>query len=131
MYIIVGIALDKMNAFVLQRSAEIRECFLEQLWQKKQTGSLVKSLWILSVSSSNLPSGATYVAVAVDQTTPPTREVVLLNKRDFAPGLGEARRGCNTACTCTNNNHARARIELLFSHAEVVEMAILGPGTTA
>jgi hypothetical protein len=85
----------------------------------------------VSLTSQFCPSGDTYVAVAVDQTTPPTREVVLLNKRDFAPGLGEARRGCNTTCTCTNNNHARARIEVLFSHAEVVEMAILGPGTTA
>jgi hypothetical protein len=44
MYIVVGIALDQMNTFVLQRRAEIRECFLEQLWQKKQTGSLVESL---------------------------------------------------------------------------------------
>ena len=67
----------------------------------------------------------------MDQTTSPTREVVLLNKRDFAPGLGEARSRRNTTRTRTNNNHAGARVELLFSHAEVVEMAILGPGTTA
>jgi hypothetical protein len=67
----------------------------------------------------------------VDQTTPSTREVVFLNKRDFAPGLGKARSRRNTTGTGTNNNHTGARVELLFSHAEVVEMAILGPGTTA
>jgi hypothetical protein len=42
------------------------------------------------------------------QTAPPAREVVLLNKRDLASGLGKAR-GCrNTTSTSTNNNHAGA-----------------------
>jgi hypothetical protein len=65
------------------------------------------------------------------QATSPTREVVFLNERDFATGLGEARSRRNTTRTSTNNNHTRARVELLFSHLGVVEMAILGPGTTA
>jgi hypothetical protein len=66
------------------------------------------------------------------QTAPPTREIVFLNKRDFATRLGEARGRRNTTSTRTNNNHAWAPVVLLFSHLVAeVEMAILGPGTTA
>ena len=65
------------------------------------------------------------------QTASPTRKVVLLHKRDFASRLGEARSRRNSTSTSTNNNHTGARVELLFTHLEEVEMAILGPGTTA
>lgn len=44
MYIIIRVALDQMDALVLQGCAKISECFLEQVRQKKQTGSLVESL---------------------------------------------------------------------------------------
>lgn len=50
------------------------------------------------------------------QTAPPAREVVLLNKRDLASGLGKARGRRNTTSTSTDNNHAGAGIELLFAH---------------
>lgn len=54
----------------------------------------------------------------MDQTAASTREIVLLNKRDFASGLGEARGRRNTTRTCTDNNNTWARVELLFAHLE-------------
>jgi hypothetical protein len=63
------------------------------------------------------------------QTTPPAREVVFLNERNFASCRCEARSRRNTTSTSTNNNYTSARVEFLLSHFE--ETDDLGPGTIA
>ena len=49
MDIVVGIALDEMNALIFQRCAKVLECLFEQLRQEEQTGSLVESLTTVSL----------------------------------------------------------------------------------